>query len=71
MITMVESYMLLDKKLNTYFNNLSLVETHSSRPTGKESHRPKDELNRGMQGRYYKYTSFYFLGEDLPGPRNT
>lgn len=49
---MVESYILLEDKLNTCLDNPTLFETHSSHPHEKESYQRQDESNWGMHERY-------------------
>lgn len=56
LLTMVEPYMLIDEKLTMHFDNPVSSESHSNHPTGKESHRCRDESDRGIMGKYNKYT---------------
>lgn len=39
MLSMAQSYMILEEKLNIWFNNPSLVDTNYSLPSEKELHR--------------------------------
>lgn len=56
MLSMAHSYMILEEKLNTYFDNPASVDANSSRSTGKEFHRWKDESDQEIQVWYDKYT---------------
>lgn len=62
---MDESYMILEEKLNTRFDNPVSIDTNSGRPTGKDIHRQRDGSDRGMQGRYEKYIHMTFSREKI------
>lgn len=65
MITMVESFMVLEEKLNTCFDNPTSVEAHSSRSAEKKSYRCRDESDRGMQMQYDKYAPMSLSLENI------
>lgn len=56
MLSMAQSYLILEEKLNTEFVNPTFVDTNSGHPFGKEFHYKNDDSKRGMQGQYDKYT---------------
>lgn len=56
LMNMAKSFINLEEKLHTQFDNLVASETNSSRLTGKETHRRKDESDRRMHSWYDKYT---------------
>lgn len=53
---MTKSYMILEEKLNTQFDNLVSTNANSSRPVRRDSQRRKDGFERGMHELYEKYT---------------
>lgn len=65
MLTMVEPYVILEEKLYMRFDNPASADFHSSRPIGKESHRHWDGPNRGMLGKYNKYTPLTVSSEKI------
>lgn len=48
MLSMVWSYMILEEKMNTWFDNHASSNTKSSDSTSKEFHRWKEEFDPGM-----------------------
>lgn len=54
MMSMDQSYMVLEKKLNTRFENHISSDTNFSHPAEKESRQQKDDSNRGTHGWYNK-----------------
>lgn len=55
LLNKVQSFINLEEKLNTQFDNLVIVGANSSRSTRKDSHPRKDESNRGIHDRYDIY----------------
>lgn len=62
---MAQSYMILEEKLNTQFNNLTSTDANSIHPMENESHRWKDETDQGIQGRCEKYMSLNAFWEKI------
>lgn len=62
---MTHSYINLEEKLNTWFDNPISVGANSSRPTGNESHQQKDESNQGIQNWHDKLTSLNTSHENI------
>lgn len=65
MLTMDESYMLLEEKLKMHFDILTSIETQSIHRDKKESRHYRDEFDRSMQGRYDKYTPLTISWENI------
>lgn len=65
MLSMAKSYMTLEEKLSTHFENLVSSHTNSIHPIQKESHRKKDIFDRSLQGQYNKYTSLTVSREKI------
>lgn len=55
LLNKVQSFIHLEEKLNTQFDNLVIVGANSSRLTRKDSHPRKDEYDFGMHDRYDIY----------------
>lgn len=56
MLNLAQPYIMLEEKLNTCFDNsTSAADTSSNFPSRKESHRQKEDADRGMYGRKDKY----------------
>lgn len=56
MLNLAQSYIMLEEKLNTRFDNLtSAADTSSNFPSRKESHKRKEDADRGMYGRQDQY----------------
>lgn len=54
LMNMAQSFINLEEKLNTQFNNSVAAESNSGLLTRNESHRWKDEFDQGVHGRYEK-----------------
>lgn len=55
MLSMAESYMIVEDKLSSRFENLVSADTNSSLLAEKESYWGKDNFGRGLQEPYDKY----------------
>lgn len=56
MLTIVETFAILEENLTTHFDNPESSESHFSRPFGKELHRCQDDFGWKMQWKYDIYT---------------
>lgn len=56
MLSMDQSYMILEEKLNTRFNYPASIDTSSGRPSGRKSHQQRDGCDQTVHEWYKKYT---------------
>lgn len=65
MRSMTKSYMILEEKLSTHFDNSASAETNFILPARKKSHQQKDKFDRSPRDRYDKFTPLTFSRDKI------